>query len=211
MSKILSKLSNTTPENSSAYVKFAKEHSLVFIADSTDHEDPIKGVSFGKRIRDSFFIQGVSQGHDISIVQRTTPKMHSKESLIWSILQVTTDETLPHIYIDGHRHPREVYQSVFSAFGHYRDLSGSVTNELSHFSSHFTTYGAQEEAEFIKRILSKQILELIYDHGANLDYEMDSHHVRVYNLTNNITYAQLEDMFTLAQNIVQLTEGILNT
>lgn len=206
MKKIIKDLLNSSQKNPAAFINFAKEHSLVFTPELDEEYDGIRGIAFSKRSSDGFLVQGVSQGHDISIIQRTVPSVNNPEPLTWTILQVSTDAKLPHVYIDGHRHLKEVYDSAFSAFGHYKNVSSHLNESLDYFGSHFQTYASAEDASMIEEVFSKDALRLIYDHGANLDYETDDHFVRVYNLTNQITTSQIEDMFILAQNLVHLFE-----
>ena len=204
MNKIIKKIASN--DNSSAFKKFAKLHDLIYLGESSDHEEPIKGVLLNDKRIDRNSVQGVSSAHDINLVQRIMPSRLHNDKYKWTILQVTTEATLPHVFIDGHKHQQDIYSSLFSAFGHYRQLDQFVSQNLTHFSAHFTTFGAVEESAFIHNVLTKEVLELIYGHGANLDYELDSHHLRVYNLTEDITVEQIEDMFMLAQNLVHTIE-----
>jgi len=140
------------------YEAFASKHGLIFTPNITDHDEPVKGVTHTKNCRDKYLIQGASQGHDVTIIERAIPSINYGHKLTWTILQLSTDTTLPHIYIDGHKHLQDIYQSVFTNFGHYRNIDQLTNSKLNYFSAHFATFGSPEETLFIDNFIDKKML-----------------------------------------------------
>lgn len=199
-----------TPANTESLIfkDFSDKHSLVYQYKPNDSYDNLPGITKGARVFDYNLVQGASQGHDITLLQRLVPIYGVKGQFYkWTVLQVTVDADLHHLFIDGHRHPNSVYRSTFSAFEHYNNQTHLADHNLGYFGNYFNVYSDDKNAMFIPQILTKGILGLIYNHGANLDYEFDGHNIRVLNLTPTLNSSQLEDMFILAQNLVQLVEA----
>jgi len=189
------------------YKQFASKHGLVYLGSADEHYEPIAGVTLGKLSSDHELATGAVDGHDITVLNREI-KLDG-QALNWHIVQLSTDTLLPHIFIDGHSHNSDIYKKVFAGTGHYRNIDSTMSSILSHFPAHFKTYTDIKNINVVPEHISQNLLNLIYNHGYNLDYELDEHYVRVLNLTDKISVEQLDDMFVLAQHLVASTEETL--
>lgn len=186
----------------SIFQKFGKKHELIYSDSSDSSEIVIGGITNVKNKKDSHILQGVSSGHDVTIIQREVTSKLRKS--YWAILQTTSDTSFPHLFIDGHRHDKHTYQSNFFTKAHYRKLNNQAN---SSFSKLFSVYSEPVHSQHVDYALIPKIIEILTVHGVGYDYEFEDNYLRIYSL-NKISNEELEKMFILAQNIVHYIEEL---
>lgn len=192
--------------------QFGNKYRLVYFGHVDAQEDDhqlVRGITVSTSHTDNHYTVGTYQGHDLMLVHRrnivTFPGKPDSEYK-WLIMEIDlTQNNLPHIFMDGHRHDETFYANMFVKVPQFQNITSHISQRDPHFANKYTVFALPNQYAQVDAVMVPEITTTLHQHFPHFDFEIIDDRLYIYASGNMVTMAVLQDMLRagawLAENL----------
>ena len=195
------------------FKRFADQSELVYFGyvDKDDDAHIYKGITFTPNCIDTNYCHGTVSDYDVTAFNRESEYrdlVGQSSTIKWTVVAVHLKiGGLPHAVIDGKRHPKSFYNSVFIRFPRLR-RAGALLNQINPSAGvQFELLARPDAGTQISSFMDDSMLQRMLTSFTRYSVEIDNDMLYVYSPLETRSEKDLRDMLAEA---LWLSETIEN-